>query len=300
MVPATTLVILNPAAHRGKMSRSRKLVQQRAAQAGAEYVETQMRGDARKLAQQATIDGRPVIIVGGDGSVNEVVNGLLSAGGHTPLGIVPAGTGNDFAWNNLKLPRDPAAAIERAFTGTPINVDAGIANDRYFANSFSVGLDADIAKFAERMKRLPFMQGATLYYTTSLRQLFFGYDKCPWLKLTIDDQVITGDATQRHVLVAVTNGPTYGAGFRINPQADPADGQFDICAIRYIPRMRALTLLPVVKKGEHASEPEVAFHHARTLRIECPNGVNAQMDGETMSATTYDVRILPGALLVRV
>lgn len=298
MASATTLVILNPAAHRGKMHRHRKLVQHRADQAGAEYVETKMRGDARKLAQQAATDGRPVIIVGGDGSVHEVINGLLSAGGTQPLGIVPAGTGNDFAWNNLKLPRDPAAAIERAFTGTPISVDAGIANDQYFANSFSVGLDADIAKVAERMKRLPFMQGATLYYTTSLRQLFFGYSKCPWLNVTIDGQ--SGEGVQRHVLVAVTNGPTYGGGFRINPQADPADGLFDVCAIRYIPRMRALTLLPVVKKGEHASEPEVAFHHARTVRIECPNGVNAQMDGETMSATTYDVRVLPGALLVRV
>jgi diacylglycerol kinase (ATP) len=93
---------------------------------------------------------RPVIIVGGDGSVNEVVNGILAAGRRVPLGIVGAGSGNDYAWNTLKLPRDPAEAIERAFTGQLVDADAGIVNGRYFANSFSVGLDADIAVAAGR------------------------------------------------------------------------------------------------------------------------------------------------------
>src|SRR5207237_3893420 len=104
----------------------------------------------------AAKEGRPIIVVGGDGSVHEVVNGILSAGRRVPLGIVAAGSGNDFAWHTLKLPRDPAAAIERAFTGQLVEADAGRMNERYFVNSFSVGLDADIAVSAGKMKKYPF------------------------------------------------------------------------------------------------------------------------------------------------
>ena len=97
-----------------------------------------------------------MIVVGGDGSVHEVVNGLLTSGRRVPLGIVAAGSGNDFAWNTLCLPRDPAQALERAFAGELVDVDAGRVNGRYFANAFSVGLDADIAVAAQRLKRWPF------------------------------------------------------------------------------------------------------------------------------------------------
>lgn len=294
------VVILNPASNRGNMGHFRRLVRKRLAHTPGEYVETSRRGEAREVARKAAEDGRSVVMVGGDGTVNEVVNGLLSASRKVPLGIIPAGSGNDFACQTLHLPRDPAEAIEHAFTGAVKSVDAGIANDRYFANSFSVGLDADIAAAAEGMKHLPFMSGLLLYYSSTLRQLFFGYGRCPWMTFTLDGQPIGGEQLQRYVLLAITNGPTYGGGFRINPQADNTDGRFDVCAIRYAPLGRALRLLPVVQKGQHAGQKEVTFLHGQTLHIECPSGVNAQMDGETMHATVYDVRLLPEALLVRV
>src|ERR1700692_4960125 len=89
------LVILNPAANRGNMHRYRAVVRQRAEQEQAEYVETRLQGEAKEAARE----DRPVIIVGGDGSVHEVVNGILASGRRVPLGIVAAGSGNDFAWN---------------------------------------------------------------------------------------------------------------------------------------------------------------------------------------------------------
>jgi diacylglycerol kinase (ATP) len=98
----------------------------------------------------------------------------------------------------------------------------------------------------------------------------------------------------------VMNGPTYGAGFRIAPHADFTDGTFDICAVRHTPLLRALRLLPVVKKGAHGNEPEVAFLRARAVHITSRQPVNAQMDGETLRATQFDAQILPAALLVRV
>ena len=295
------LVILNPAANRGNMHGYRALARQRAEQEGVEYVETRLQGEAKERALQAARENRPVIVVGGDGSVHEVVNGILASGRSVPLGIVAAGSGNDFAWNTLKLPLDPAKAIERAFSGQTVEVDAGMVNGRYFANSCSIGLDADIAVAADSLKKYPLMRGQRLYYTATLRQLLFGYGRCPRLRLELDGGAQGGEAVERrYVLMAVTNGPTYGAGFRINPVADHCDGLFDVCTIDYLPLLRALKLLPIVKKGEHEGLPEITFYRARSLFIESRSPVNVQMDGETTCATSFRIEILPGALLVRV
>src|SRR5215471_3161824 len=288
----TPLVILNPASNRGVIHHYRSVVISRAEREHAEYVETTKQGDAKELARSAAEQDRPVIIIGGDGSVHEVVNGILAAGRRVPLGIVAAGSGNDFAWNTLKLPHDPAAAVERAFSGQLIDADAGVVNGQYFANSFSVGLDADIAIAAGQMKKIPFMSGARLYYGATLKQLLFGYHRCPWLTFRLDGgQQLDKLQAKRYVLMAVTIGPTYGAGFRINPTANHTDGLFDICAISYTPLMRALRLLPVVQKGEHAGLPEVTFYRARSLHIQSRHPVNIQMDGETTCTTSYDARI---------
>ena len=293
------VIILNPTANRGNMHQYRTLLRNRLQGEQADYIETTRQGEAQERAMQAAKDGRPVVVVGGDGSVHEVVNGLLSSGKRVPLGIVAAGSGNDFALNTLKLPRDPAAAIERALTGQLIDVDAGIVNERYFANSFSVGIDADIAAAASWMKKVPFMSGMRLYYTTTIKQLVFEYYRCPWLSFHLDGN--EGDMPfRRYVLMAVTIGPTYGAGFRINPTADYADGLFDVCTIQHTPLLRALKLLPVVKKGEHAGLPEVTFFRARSVHIESKMPVNIQMDGETASATSFRAEILPAALSIRV
>ncbi len=296
------LVILNPTANRGNMERHRVLIRSRLQSTPqGEYRETTRQGEAQELAAQAAKDDRHIIIVGGDGSVHEAVNGILSTGRRVPLGIVAAGSGNDYAWNTLKLPRDPAAAIERAFSGHLVDSDAGIVNGKYFVNSFSIGLDADIAAAAGQLKKIPFMSGSRLYYTSTLKQLFFGYSRCPWLKFTLDgEEQASGSTFKRYVLMAVTNGPTYGAGFRINPKADYSDGLLDICTINYMPLLRALKLLPLVQKGEHEILPEVTFFRARSLHIESQKPVNIQMDGEISNSTTYTAKILPGALWVRV
>src|SRR6266702_1500055 len=272
------LVILNPAANRSKMDRYRTLVLDRVKREQARYVETTKQGEAKELAMIAAKQGSPVIIVGGDGS------------------------GNDFAWNTLELPRDPTNSIEKAFNGQLIEVDAGIVNGSYFANSFSVGLDADIAVAADHMKNIPFMSGARLYYTATIKQLLLGYRNCPWLSFQLDgkDGSTTKIECKRFVLIAVTNGPTYGAGFRINPKANHADGLFDVCTIDYAPLLRALKLLPIVKKGEHLGLPEVTCYLAKSVSIESQHSANMQMDGETSNAKSFSVENLPASLLLRV
>ena len=301
------IIILNPTANRGKMNLHRTLIRNHLnsepGKQETEYVETTRAGEAQERALLAAREGRPVIIVGGDGSLHEAVNGILSSGRRVPLSIIPAGSGNDYAWNTLKLPRDPVAAVERAFHGQLIDSDAGIVNDRYFANSFSVGLDADIAVTAGWLKKYPFMSGERLYYTSTVRQLLFGYNKCPWLTFELDantSQARQNKTPTHYVLMAVTNGPTYGAGFRINPTADYTDSLFDVCTINFTPLLRALRLLPVVQKGEHANLPEVTFYRAKTVHIDSRFPIAIQMDGETTHATSFEAKILPGALWVRV
>ncbi|HZU70457.1 MAG TPA: diacylglycerol kinase family protein [Ktedonobacteraceae bacterium] len=299
------VVILNPAANRGKMEYHRSIVQERAQKERAHYVETTQAWQAKEFALEAARKDRPIVVVGGDGTVHEVVNGILAAGRRVPLGIVAAGSGNDFAWNTLRLPRDPVQAVERAFHGQSVDVDAGRVNERYFVNSFSVGLDADIAVAANRLKKYPLMSGSRLYYISTLKQLLFGYHRCPWLSFTLDGGEQAPDCQKqegRYVLLAVTNGPTYGAGFRINPSADHTDGLFDVCFIRYTSLLRALQLLPVVQKGQHQEKhvPEIGCCRAKVVHIESQKPVNAQMDGETFCAIRFDAEILMGALCVRI
>lgn len=294
------LIMLNPAANRGHVEHYRALIRSRVTPEQAEYVETSSAGEARKRAMAAAQAGREIIIVGGDGSIHEVVNGILNTGQRVPLGIVPAGSGNDYACNTLKLPRDPAAALERALTGQLVESDAGMVNNFFFANSCSMGLDADIAVAANAMKKVPFMSGSRLYYTTTLKQLLFGYGHCPHLSFTVNDGTEIIDVAMKHyVLLAITNGPTYGAGFRINPTANYQDGLLDVCAIHHVPLPRALRLLPVVQKGEHGALPEATFYHATEIRVESPVPMNMQVDGETSSVTSCAVRVLPAALLIR-
>jgi diacylglycerol kinase (ATP) len=297
---ATPLVILNPVANRGKIQLYQALLQRYLSLQSDQYRETKKPGDAQVWAAEAATLYRPIVVVGGDGTVHEVANGILSSGHRVPLGIIAAGSGNDYAWRTLNLSHEPEQAVEQAFHGRIRTFDVGMVNNCYFVNSFSVGLDADIADAANHLKKYPFMSGERLYYAGALRQLLFGYQRCPWLRLHLDSAETTIPVPElRYVLLAVTLGPAYGGGFHINPGADPTDGLFDICAIRYAPLLRAMRLLPIVQKGEHASLPEVSLSRARSLSLESRFPVMMEVDGETSLSRHFEVQILPSALWIR-
>lgn len=297
---AQPVVILNPAGANGKARRMRGRIEERLRGGRGELVLTKARGDAEKLAREAALAGRDVIAVGGDGTVLEVGSGILASGRRVEMGIVPCGTGNDYAYETARLPHDPLAALEIALGGEAAQVlamDAAQMNDRYFLNSMGVGLDANIAALAERMKKLPFMRGQMLYYSASIRELLFHYGNCPFLTVTMDGVAQPG---QLYAAAAVSIGPTYGGGFRINPDADPRDGMFSVCLIDKPRKSRALRLLPKVEKGEHITEPEVHRSLVRTVTFEARQPSYAHLDGEIVKAQRFEARILPGALSVRV
>jgi diacylglycerol kinase (ATP) len=297
MMSVPPLVILNPAGGQGRAARLRLMVEKALAHGRGELMLTTAPRTAEKLAREAAEAGRDVIAVGGDGTVAEIGNGILSSGRAVALGIVPCGSGNDYAYETLKLPRDPAAALEIALGGKRVAMDVGQVNGRYFLNSLGVGIDANIAAAAEQLKGKPFMRGQMLYWGASLREIFFHYDKCPELTVAYDGEPAF---SQLFALAAVSIGPTYGGGFHINPDADPTDGYFDICTISKPPRARALRLLPMIEKGRHLREPEVSLRRARSITMTASQPIYAHLDGEVITAPEFEARIFPALLHVRI
>lgn len=295
--PAVPLVILNPMGANGRARRLRPSIERALRGGRGELCLTTARGDAVRIAREAAQSGRDIVIVGGDGTIAETAEGILTSGRRVTLGIVPAGTGNDYAFETLHLPHNPLEALERALTGTPSPMDVGTVNGRYFLNSLGVGLDANIAHTAERLKRIPFLRGQTLYWTATLNELLLHYDRCP--ELTVSYDGLTPGDKRLFALAAISIGPTYGGGFRINPNADPNDGYFDLCTMWKPPLIRALRLLPIVEKGLHLGQPEVTHTRVQHIILESATPIYAQLDGEVITGTRFEARILPGALLVR-
>lgn len=291
------VVMLNPMGGYGRAKRLRPSIERALRGGRGELCLTAAPRDAVRIAREAAQSGRDVVIVGGDGTIAEAAEGILTSGRRVTLSIVPAGTGNDYAYETLRLPHAPLAALEQALHGTPTAMDVGIVNERYFLNALGVGIDANIAHTAERLKRMPFLRGQTLYWTATLNELLLHYDRCPELTVSYDGQAPS--ARRSFALAAVSIGPTYGGGFRINPNADPCDGYFDLCTIWKPPLGRALRLLPKVEKGLHFGEPEVTHTRVQHIVLEAAKPIHAQLDGEVISGTRFEARILPGALLVR-
>lgn len=290
------LVILNPAGNRGRCGRLRAPLEKALAGGRGDLALTDAPGAAEAMAANAARNGRSVIAVGGDGTLSEVAGGILASGRQVPLGIVPAGSGNDYACYTLKLPRDPFKALEIALRGTPTPMDAGAVNNRFFINSLGVGIDANIAARAERMKRVPFLRGKALYQVASVYEVLFQYNHCPQLRVSLDG---AAQDERAYALAGVTVGPTYGGGFRINPDAEPNDGLLDVCLIVKPPQLRALQLLPMVKRGQHSGEREVRHVRVRSLVLEAAHPIHAHCDGEVFDAQRFEAHILPGALLIR-
>lgn len=289
------LVILNPASNHGRAAKLRPLVEQALVGGRGDLVATVKPGDAVAMAEDAARSGRSVVVVGGDGAIHEAGNGLLRAGAPVALGVVPAGSGNDYALRVANMPTDIKAALELALTATPERVDAGRVNDGFVLNAIGVGIDANCNATAESYKRFG-LTGRALYMSAALTDVLFHYNGCPTLDAQFD-----GGAVERqdYAVVAMSIGPTYGGGFKINPGADPRDGLFNVCAIRKPPQLRALRLLPMVERGEHVKEPETRMFQARSIVLESAPEIYAQVDGELIRGRRFVVEIMPSALWLR-
>lgn len=268
--------IVNPIAGRGDAQRKWPKVQEAIERLKMDYevVFTGAPGEGVFLAKEGVAQGFDALVaVGGDGTVNEVVRGIIESGakGKAILGIIPCGTGNDLV-RTLDIPVDLEEAVQILKNGHVEPLDLGKVNGDYFINVVGVGFDAAVAyEINMNVRRL---KGTAAYLYAVLKTLF-SY-KSPQMIVRIDDQVLEG----RYFLIAIANGKYYGGGMKIAPDARPADGVFDICAVGDVNRLEVIKMLPKIFTGAHLSHPKVKVYRGRKVMVESTERVIVQADGE--------------------
>ncbi len=322
-----TLIIVNPAAQSGAAAdvgeQLRRFLELYLHDGGTfSLVATERPHHATEIAAKAS-SFDTVLAVGGDGLVHEVVNGLMRIGAlaRPTLGVVPVGSGNDYArtlgMREIARDRDLAAILRCAprrldvgrieYVPAPEDADAAAAPDglpairaaartEYFAQTFSFGMDAEIALGTYELRERTGLAGGPLYTLSGLTALGSRFRDCA-VMASFDEAPAE---RMRTIAFAVQIGPTYGSGFEICPDADPSDGLLDICyATGPASRRQALALFVAARGGHHTHMRRVHMRRARSATFTFEEGgYPIQADGERIRARRASVGILPGVLTV--
>jgi diacylglycerol kinase (ATP) len=223
-----------------------------------------------------------ILIIGGDGTINQVFNGLRE--NNAPVSLISSGTGNDIARSllgTLKIQNQ----LDLVLNGKVRLIDAGICNGRIFLNGLGIGFDG---KVVERMSlNYKKYKGPLAYYSTVIR-LLSGYREAE-LKIKLDDSTYDREV----FLMTVSKGRTFGGGFRLNPFAANNDGKLDICLIRKVPVFKRFIMLPTMSFGGHKYLKEVEFYKCTECWIEANNYLVAHLDGEYVGHPPFHIKILP-------
>ncbi len=302
------LIILNPAADRGRADRLAPRLERAMRSAGAsfELVRSAGRGDAARLAEQAARDGcGAVIAVGGDGVVHEAANGLMRASedaASIPLGVVPAGTGNDFVKMLGLEPRRPEEAIARILAAEPRGVDIGkvVASEMeggptgawYFTNGIGLGFDAQVAVHASRVVRLRGMMVYAVALLRTLRDL-----RNPHFTISVDGEEVADHAL---ILATIANGPCHGGSFWLAPGARLDDGRLDVLVADARTVREVLPLIPSVMRGRHLTARGVRMLSGTAVEVRSDELLPIHADGEIVArgVRSLSIRLLPGRLMV--
>jgi len=295
-MPAT--VILNPYANRWISGKRKPELEAALKKAGFDYIikVTEYPEHGIELAKQAVLDGNtPLIAAGGDGSLSEVVNGLMKATppGELPvgpIGFVPFGTANDLT-DMLAIPRELDQVAQMFVDGHTTTIDLGRVNGRYFDNNSAVGLEPVITI---NNAKLVWLKGVIRYMVSAV----LGIIRNPKWEAEIewDDQKYTGQIA----LVSVGNSARTGGVFFMTPNASLSDGYLDFVFAPGLRHIRLIQLLPKTQTGEHIHEAEVREHRTKKLTIRTKTPTPIQADGEIFdpAATEITYEIVPGALKV--
>lgn len=284
-------IIFNPTAGAGRSVRAMQAVKQHLEQKNIAFTifETQFKQHAETLARDAVGKGYDGILsVGGDGTLLEVASALQST--DETLGVIPAGTGNDFR-QAIGVPRDPVEALVVALGGTKRRVDIGLlGEDRFFLNVAGTGFDVEVIKNTERVRRM--FTGGFAYFLGIFLSVF-NY-KSVTLDITIDGQTIRRSV----LLIAIANGKCYGGGLNVAPQADVSDGLFNIVLINSIPNWRILFELPKMKKGQIDRIPGCEQYACSELFISSDQPHRFNLDGEVYGETPVRFSVQPQSINV--
>lgn len=258
---------------------------------------------ATELAATAADEGYDMVAAaGGDGTVHEVVNGLMRGDqAALPLGIIPIGSGNDLAFG-LGIKEKAEDAVQRIFSGTPRSLDlARVTDDRgkseIFANNFGIGFDAIVVMRTETITRL---HGFPMYLTAVLQTILF-YHNAPYLEMSFDDHSLN----QRSLFLYCGLGTRGGGGFLLTPDARWDDGLIDSMLVNAIGRLTMLKMLSSAMKGTHVTSSHVSMRKNREIVVRSSAPMPIQLDGEMFAYPRDNVRqvvitSLPAALRVMV
>lgn len=289
-------VIVNPAAGRGSARQWMGELEVRLSIAiqsthriiSWQIIETAGPGDATELALEAIRGGANIVAAaGGDGTIGEIVNALV--GTDVALGVIPMGTGNDFA-RSLGIGTDVDKAIYNLLEGVPIAIDVGKTQGRYFVNVAGCGLDAVVAQRVNRGFR--WLRGTYAYVAAALQTLLTY--RASNIRLTLDNEVIETKA----MLCSIANARYYGGGMRIAPDAMLTDGLYDICLLEDVGKIEFLRTFPKVFKGKHTTHPAVRMLRSKYVKVESDRPLPVLVDGEIVGTTPAEFEMLAGALNV--
>jgi YegS/Rv2252/BmrU family lipid kinase len=301
----TYTFILNPRSSRGTSERRRRLLERAIERAGIEahILLTQHRGHAVDLARAASAESDVVVAVGGDGTVHEVVAGLVSSDREAHLAVVPAGAGNDFA-KMFDLPGDTAGIVHAIKNASPTRVDYGrvhwsdTAGTRSgtFVNVAGAGIGAKVAAAASRFKLLT----GTPRYVAAVLQTLRDWS-APEVEVELQCRGNTLETIRSEILlVAAGNGRCAAGGFYLTPAAKITDGRLDALIVRSATAARVLALIPSVLRGRHVDKPEVTIEKVEEIVVRPVVPLAIEADGEVLTLAAREIRfeIVAGGLSV--
>lgn len=298
----STKIILNPVAGRGlsKKSEPEIINDMKKFNIDFDLVHTRERGHAIELAEKAVMDGFEIIVaVGGDGTSNEVVNGIMKAaekGKHAIYAPLAAGSGSDFSYN-IGMPKDFEQACERIKNGKTKIVDLGKIyypgiESRYFDNQLGIGFDGTVTVVAKRYKRL---RGMALYLPVVLQSVFVD-SKPTHVKIKTDNEEFELSTLQ----ISVANGNREGGGFFMAPDAKVDDGLFDICIVEALSRPGILGMVPKFMNGKHVDHKATRMLKTKKIKVTSEENLVSHFDGEMLCTEGHEIEceIIPQCLKV--
>ena len=289
-------LFVNPVAGRGraagKILRLRTLLEQ--SRVATVLAESRAPGDLEKIVLAAVDSGASrILVAGGDGSIHEAVNGIMRSARSAALGVIPLGTGNDFA-KACGIPlnwQDAATLLAERIHSDPLQrfIDVGRMNERYFANGAGIGFDAKVNRIARNIR---WPKGDLVYLVAVLRAMWDGVIT-PELEIRSTELVYSGPLT----LANISNGPWVGGLFHIAPMAKNDDGELDLVYAEPVSRPRILALLPALMQGSHIGQPEISHRLIRHCDIRTSAPVPSHLDGEVQPLqTSFRIEVLEAAL----
>ncbi len=289
-------LIYNPAANKGRAGKILPQVKQLLQKYGFVYdlTLTDGPGHALALSRKLAEDGCPLVVAaGGDGTVNEVINGLMQAhrkGYRIPaLGVLPIGRGNDFAFGaDIPHELDEACGVLQHNTRCPIDIGRVTGGDypsgRYFGNGIGLGFDAVVGFEAAKMTHVK----GFLSYLAAVWNTIFIYSNAPIYEIIYNDQRLQ----QPFLMISTMNGRRLGGMFMVAPDANPADGMFDVCLAGKISQLGILGVVPKFIKGTQSEHSEVTIVRTNKIHIRAVQGtIPAHADGETVCTAGHELSI---------